>query len=142
MQQLLYIYPELPALHYNLGNLYRDNGQFGKAIVQYRESVVLKPDFIQAINNQAGLYIARADYSKALTLLKQIAAMQPDDPDIYVDIARVYATQKQTKESIVWLKTAIEKGFSNWELLQTDLHLDILKNTTDYQDFLKNLRSN
>jgi len=140
MQKLLYIYPRLPALHYNLGNLYRDNGQFDKAIDQYREAVVLKPDFIQAINNQAGLYVARADYSKALTLLKQIAAMQPYDPDIYVDIARVYATQKQTKESIVWLKTAIEKGFSNWDMLQTDRHLKLLKDTTEYQNFLTTLQ--
>ena len=140
MQKLLKIYPDIPALHYNLGNLYRENGQFDNAVLQYREALAHQPVFIQALNNLAGIYIIKKDYSTAIQLLQQIAALQPYDTDIYVDIARVYASQRQTRESIVWLKTAIDKGFCDWALLQTDRQLIVLKDTADYQDFLKSLQ--
>jgi len=139
MQQLMKAYPGIAALHYNLGNLYRTSGQYDKAIFQYREALVHRPGFIQAINNQAGIYIATSDYSKAARLLKQIAAMQPDDTDIHVDLARVYAKQGRVQASIAELQTAIEKGFCDRALLQTDPHLELLQGSTAYQNFLKNI---
>jgi tetratricopeptide (TPR) repeat protein len=142
MQKLIEIYPEVPALHYNLGNLYRGNGQLDKAISQYQAALTQQPDFIHAINNQAGIYIVKAEYSKALTLLKKIVALQPSDPEICVDIARVYAIQRQTQESILWLERAIQNGFSDGDLLLTDRHLKVVKETAEYQDLLLKLRSN
>ena len=142
MQKLIEIYPEVPALHYNLGNLYRGNGQLDKAISRYQAALKQQPDFIHAINNQAGIYIVKAEYAKALTLLKRIVALQPSDPDIYVDIARVYAIQSQTQESILWLERAIQNGFSDVGLLLTDRHLELVKETAEYQDLLLKLRSN
>lgn len=142
MHKLLEMYPDNAALHYNLGNLYKDSGQLNKAIFQYQTALVHQPDFVHAINNQAAIYIAKADYSKAITLLKQIAALQPDDPGIYVDLARVYALQRQTMETIKWLERAIQKGFDDLELLQTDRQLKLLIGTMDYQEFLLTLQKN
>ena len=74
--------------------------------------------------------------------MKKIVALQPSDPEIYVDIARVYAIQGQTQESILWLERAIQNGFSDGDLLLTDRHLKLLKETAEYQDLLLNLQSN
>ena len=136
MLELLKIYPGTPALHYNLGNLYRGSGQTDNAMAQYRMALQFKPDFIHAINNQAAIYIVRADYSKAIALLKQIAVLQPNDPGICLDIARVYARQGRARESVEWLEKAVEKGFPDRESLRKDRYLKQLDGTSAFQNFL------
>ena len=140
MQKLLKIYPGHPALHYLLGDLYRNRDQLDKALFHYREALVHQPDFVSAMRNLADLYIARQDFSKALELLKQITALQPGEPLVCIDIARIYAIQRQPGESISWLERAIKKGFANRDLLQTDRHLRLLNDTAEYQDFLNKIK--
>jgi hypothetical protein len=62
-------------------------------------------------------------------LLYNKKELQPSDPDVYYNIACIYAKQKITDISIAWHKQSIEKGFHNWELIKKDPDLANIRNT-------------
>ena len=41
--------------HFNLGNVYQENGDFEQAIGAYKRSLALKPDYVEALNNLANV---------------------------------------------------------------------------------------
>lgn len=48
--------PDVPRLHYNLGNAYAREGAYDKAIASYRMAAALKPDYIEAYANLGVAY--------------------------------------------------------------------------------------
>jgi Flp pilus assembly protein TadD len=137
MQELLRLYPNSQALYYNLGNLYRKKGELDNAISQYQKALTIQSNFIQALNNMASVYVARGEYEEALFLLMKMIKHQPQDADLYYDVARIYSRQNKVDESIDWLKRAIQMGYQDWHLLQTDKNLTNIRNTDAYKNLIK-----
>jgi tetratricopeptide (TPR) repeat protein len=137
MKKLIEIYPSLPALKYSLGNLYRNKGELDKSIICYRQALSSKPDFTQAINNLASVYVIQKDYERALPLLKKIITIDRDAADVYYVIAIIYSEQKQIENATNYLKMAVEMGFEDWKSLRTDPRLKNLRATFYYENLLK-----
>jgi len=62
---------------------------------------------------------------------------RPDSPEIYYNIACVYAKQNMVNESIVWLQQAVEKGFHDWKLLENDHDLENIRDTEYYENVIR-----
>lgn len=133
MQKLQKLFPEIPALSYNLGNLYNEQGKLEQALYHYQSALSVDPGFIQAMNNLAFIYVRRAEYEKAHGLFKKMLEIQPDSGDIYYDIACLYAKQNKVEESIHWLKKAIKKGYTNWDIIKTDKNLENVRSSSYFQ---------
>jgi hypothetical protein len=64
--------------------------------------------------------------------------IQPGNPEVYYNIACIYAKQNMTDKSIEWLKQSIEKGFNNWGLIKRDPDLANIRNTSYFIELIKN----
>jgi len=59
--------------------------------------------------------------------------------DRYYNIARIYSGKNRPEEFVRWLKKAIDRGFDNWELLQTDSDLNNIRGTAYYKEVIQNV---
>jgi tetratricopeptide (TPR) repeat protein len=131
--------PAHPVLNMLTGNIYQRNGDLDKAKKYYRKALDANPKFIQALQHLANQSMKENDLA-ATILLKNILVINPDQIDGYYNIACMYARQKQIADSIIWLTKAVDNGFNNWRLLQTDHNLDNIRGTKYYKDILKKLQ--
>jgi len=138
IQEALNNNPDDPLLHFEMGNIFLGKGEFRKAIRQFEKALSMQPQFAAAQYNLALAYAADKQYDKALTAFKKMTALQPDNANTYYNTAVLFAMQNNVEESIAWLKKAIDKGYSNWELIKTDKDLENIRNSTDYMELLKN----
>ena len=129
--------PQNPILYTKLGDVNRLMGKYDKAAAQYQKALSIQPKYIPAMYGLVLVY-SIGDYAKALDMLQRMRQIQPGNPEIYYNIARIYAKQNMTKESIGWLNQAIKKGFNNWDLLKKDPNLANIRNTAFINELLKN----
>jgi tetratricopeptide (TPR) repeat protein len=124
--------PRNTTLHYRLGNLYKRNGESDLAIDQYQKGPPFQSGFVDALDNLAMVYTLKMEYDKAISLFIKIIGLRSDPASNYYNIACIYARQNQIEESINWLKKAISKGYSKWDLIETDIDLENIKGSSYY----------
>lgn len=121
--------PQNAELYIKLGNLYRQQGEYDEAIAQYQKAISIQNESVNALYGLAVAFSQKKDYAKALEPLQNIQRLMPDNPDVHYNIACVYARQNMADESIYWLKSSVEKGFNNWNLIMTDPDLSSVRGT-------------
>ena len=136
LQKSLEDHPHDHTIHYMLGLIYQKKGMENKALPHYKEALDAKPDFINALNQIAFIFAEKDNYQKAVDTFAKIIEIQPDNADSYYNIACLYAKQKQTGESIEWLKLAFDRGFGSLNLLQNDSDLNNIRNTEEFRNIV------
>ena len=48
--------------HYNLGNIYRDLGDYARSVASYQKAITLKPDLADAHQNLAAVYLEQGEF--------------------------------------------------------------------------------
>jgi tetratricopeptide (TPR) repeat protein len=121
------------GLRCKLAELYQSKGKSKEAIGQYEKALSINPDLIQALHALAFLYGENNEFDKALSLLQKMSILNPGDPDVYYNIACVYAKEDRVKDAEEWLSKAMEKGFNNMRVMKTDPDLDNIRETDFYK---------
>ena len=140
LENKLNIDPVNPNSNLLMGNFYQRRGNFNKAERYYQKALDGNPKFVPALMHLAINQSLKGNDLYALNLLKKVVAIDPNRMDSYYNIACIYAKRKQINDSILWLTKAVDKGFNDEELLQTDHDLDNIKDTKDYKAILKKLQ--
>jgi tetratricopeptide (TPR) repeat protein len=103
----LKINPQNPMSAFQLGWLNTQFKQFKDAKSHYEKALEIQPDFLPALNNLAFLLMERPDsdkdLDKAITLAKQAATIEVDNPNILDTLGWAYYKKgdyKQAKEHI------------------------------------------
>jgi tetratricopeptide (TPR) repeat protein len=72
--------PADPSVAFDLAVAYRANRKFAEAEREFEAALKLNPQFVQAIDGLASLWIARNERPKAISRAEQYVATNPDDP--------------------------------------------------------------
>ena len=131
--------PENGMLHYQLGLLFEQHNNLKKAGQSYQQSLALQPGHFHTLNRLTMIHIKEKNYADAIALLSgPMLKIQPDNADIYYNISCLFAIQNNQEKAIEWLSRALEKGYDNWEKIKTDPDLGNVRNTSYYQNLIKN----
>lgn len=129
--------------HYYLANVLVKQEKLNEAAGQYLEALMLSPEsipvdpgMILAFRKAASDDMDSGEYDDAMTYLKRLKDLQPDDPDHYYNIACAYARQYKVEDAVYWLRQAIERGFRNRELIMKDPDLDNIRNHSYVQGIM------
>jgi tetratricopeptide (TPR) repeat protein len=128
-----------PELNTQLGIIYEKRGDLNQATLYYKKAIAKSPKFIQALNQLAAVYKKQGNSEASLDTYKEIITIEPGHIESYYNIACIYSGKNRAEESIRWLKKAIEKGFDNWKLLQTDGDLNNIRGTAYYKEVIRNV---
>ncbi|MGL5080428.1 MAG: TIGR03032 family protein [Microcoleaceae cyanobacterium] len=86
--------------HFILGNHLHTQGKLHEAVVQYRNCLTLKPDFLRAQYN-LGVVLGDLDqYPEAIELLNQVIAIEPHHAEAHNSLGYVYSKQRIVEKAI------------------------------------------
>lgn len=78
----------------------------------------------------------RNDFTATRQLYEIALATRPASPDLLYNIACMYALEGNRKEAIRTLKSSVEHGFKNFDLLKTDPDLEKLRGDPEFKKLL------
>ncbi len=114
--------------HNNLGMVAMKQNRPEDALKHFREAVKAKPDNWDARVNLGIVLSQLGRKAEAVEQYEKVVRNNPDyNPSLYYNIACYYAVEGQLEKGMSWLQGAIEHGYSNWELIQTDPDLQNLR---------------
>jgi spermidine synthase len=128
-----------PAFHYHLAILYQRKGMIAQAVAQAEKALSLQPDFIHALNFLALHYSAAGDEDQAIRFFRKMVQIKPELAGARYNIACLYSKQKKVREATDWLRSAVEKGYNNRSLIQTDPDLNNIRGSSAYQEIVSGL---
>lgn len=129
--------------HYLMGNAYSSFGQFENATSEYRQALVLKPDYTDAWNN-LGIVLNRQElYEEALSAADNATRISPNDADAWYNRGYTLGMMKRYDEEIDSYRQALalkpnlssaweNMGVSYFDLGKYDEAIGAFRNETTY----------
>ena len=101
---------------------------------------VLDGLFVGLIEQGIGLLQREKNYPHSIAPLKLATEVNPDRPGAFFYLAWAYAANRDKKKSLQSLNTAVEKGFSDADLITANKAFDSLRNEPEYQQIIARLK--
>ncbi|MEJ2163890.1 MAG: tetratricopeptide repeat protein [Desulfobacterales bacterium] len=94
------IHPNQPIYHNNLGNVYRDSGNFWQAIFCYQKALEIKPDFVEVYVNLGIAYHQIGDLDRAASTYQNAIMLKPDSAEAYYNLGNALKERGLFDEAI------------------------------------------
>lgn len=101
---------------------------------------VLDGLFVRLIEQGSSLLQTEKNYPESIKPLKLATEVNPDRPGAFFYLAWAYAANRDKKKSLQFLKTAVEKGFSDAAMITGNSAFDALRNDPEYQQIMARLK--
>jgi tetratricopeptide (TPR) repeat protein len=122
---------------YQLGNQNQYLGRHEESEKYFLKSLELDP---LNYNYYVGLgytYIRTGKYDKSKEAFLKSIDLAPEVSFNYYNMACLYSLQGMNDESLEWLGKALEKGFDNFDHLETDADMENARGTQEFKELLK-----
>ena len=118
LEALGYITPESPDAYNNLGQRYQEQGQYDKAIEQFKKALAVNPNFPSALNNIAVCYGKIKQYALAEEALKKAISLKKDDVYAMNNLAIMYMETGNLGKAVEYGEMAVrtEPNYANGHL--------------------------
>jgi len=116
-----------PALeHVQQGTVYREQGEFDKAIAEYTKAIELDPDLAIAYNNRGCAYSWKKDYENAIADLSKAIELDPMQASAYMNRALLYIANSEGHKAISDLEKVIQLAQDPWMAQRAEQALEVL----------------
>ena len=106
-QQTVRHVPWNDGARYNLGNALANQGQFTEAILQYRQALELKADYVEAHNNLGNALARQGHLAEAIAHYHEALKLKPAHPQARNNLGAVLASQGRLAEAIEQYRQAV-----------------------------------
>lgn len=119
----------------NLGDIAMRLGKTGEAERRFQKVIELDPQYSLAYFSLGELFLANNEIGKSKKWFKDYVALKPNTPEGYFQLAIV--SVQRSEESLLYLKTALQKGFKDYERLKNEARFASLHSMTEYKKLVK-----
>jgi tetratricopeptide (TPR) repeat protein len=106
-QRTLRYAPYSWRVHYNFGNAYFKKGLYEKAMGEYMEAIMLRPDYVKAHYNLGDTYYEKGLYNEAINEFKKAIKLKPDHFKAHCNLGNSYYSIGLFDEAIREYKGAL-----------------------------------
>jgi tetratricopeptide (TPR) repeat protein len=108
---------------YERARYFQTIGRLKEAQKLYKQTLILEPDNVYALNNLGVIYIQQRNYSKAQNSFESAIRLKSEYVDPYYNLACLYSFKGKTVKSLENLKKAIslDKSAKEWARMDKDL---------------------
>ncbi len=93
IQEAIRLDPKSPAFYNSLGNIYKNQKQWDKAIEAYYQAIELNPSNSTALNNLGNLLYAQGKWVDAIQHYQTALKFKPDSADTYCNLGLAFKMQ-------------------------------------------------
>jgi len=104
----LAMFPNFIESHYNIANVYMNNGMIDDAIKEYDAVLSLDPKFTAAINNLANIYYSKKDFEKCRDLYIDSVKYNPTGVESMYNLGATYLMLKQYDKAAEEFRKVLE----------------------------------
>jgi predicted Zn-dependent protease len=128
-----------PIFHYNEGNKFLTKGDWKEAVGNYKMALHHDPDLNAVYINMSNAYLKGQQYEEAKKTLDTFKVKSPENPHLHYNLACYYSLTHQEAASLEALQKSIHLGYKNPDEAQSDPDLANLRQTTEFQQWVKTL---
>ena len=99
--------PSVPNLHYSLGHLLWKNLNVPDARLEFEAELAINPQHAGALHDLGNTYLLAHQPDRALQYLIRALAIEPDNPDIHLDLGTAYSQLRQFEKAEAEYKIAM-----------------------------------
>jgi tetratricopeptide (TPR) repeat protein len=112
LEAYLAIDPNHPSLQYNLAQLHHLAGRTARALPRAWEAAALKPDYRDALDALASLYLETEDFESAILVYADALILSPEDPTSWYNsaCARFAAGDRAAAETELLRAVELDRG--------------------------------
>jgi serine/threonine protein kinase/Tfp pilus assembly protein PilF len=108
LKQMANKYPKEKRVHYYLASYYDGKKSYYKAIEEFNKALELDPNYGEAINQLAYLYVDMGNFEKAIEYFRSYASASPGDANPFDSIGDLYFQMGRLDEAMAKYKEALE----------------------------------
>ena len=116
-------YPDHPFGYASLASYYMSIGEWEKAVENYDKSIAMDPIFYEGYNNKGYILIQTGAIDEGMNNLKQCIIINPQYPNVYVNLGLGYLRLKKYELAITKFEKAIELGYEDLSVCYFNLGL-------------------
>lgn len=154
-QQAVRINSKYPEAINNLGTIFYAKKQYGKAAKYYKRALKLSPDSASIYSNLGTAYFARKKYKEALEAYDTALRIDPEifehhssygvllqessvteRAKFHYYLAKTYAKAGQNERALLYIRKALEEGFSERKKLMEDPEFAGMRDTPEFKELL------
>lgn len=106
----------------------------------YRREIARKPSNLAALAELGQVLTELRRYEEGLGVDRQLARLAPDNPVVQYNLACSLALTGRTEEAFDTLEAAIAAGYDDWEHLEADSDLSLLRGDERFERIVHKLR--
>ena len=129
----------MAIFHYNEGNKFLSKGDWKEAVGNYKMALHHDKTLNEVYINMSSAYLKGQEYEEVKKTLDTLKAQDPKNPHLYYNLACYYSLTHQEKASLEALQQSIRLGYKNRKDAQTDPDLANLRQTPEFQQWVKTL---
>ena len=105
--------PDMPLIHYSLGNAYSSRGRHDMAIARFKRAIKLKPAVSEAYHALGNEYAKKGQYELSLREFQNAVRMDPNNSWAYNNMGNVYIIMRDIDMAVSAFKKAIKSDPEN-----------------------------
>jgi tetratricopeptide (TPR) repeat protein len=108
--------------------------------IRFFETVLRRnPRYAQVVELLGGLYTRQGRIAEGLKMDRKLVKLQPDNATAHYNLACSLALSKRKTDALRELQKAVRLGYRDFDWMQQDPDLDVLKRHPDFQALLQTL---
>lgn len=107
VQQAINLAPLNSVYSFNLGNIYRDQGNVQSAETAYLNAISVEPDNAEYFYVLADMLDSTGQGARAVEYYKRATELEPDDAGIHLDLGACYQGQNQMDAAVLQYQAAL-----------------------------------
>lgn len=101
-------YPNEPTTYLNRALVYKDKGEYDRAIADYTEALSINPNYIEAYNRRGNAYSYKGEFDKAIADYNRALKMDSEYVEAYYRRGNVYYDKGEYNKAIADYTQALE----------------------------------
>lgn len=109
--------------------------------IRFYESVLRRnPNYANVVELLGGLYTRQGRVADGLRMDRKLVKLQPDNATAHYNLACSLALSKRMSDALRELQQAVKLGYGDFDWMQQDPDLELLKHHPEFQSLLRALK--
>ena len=109
--------------------------------IRFFESVLRRdPNYASVVELLGGLYTRQGRVADGLRMDRKLVKLQPKNATAHYNLACSLALSKRKTAALHELRQAVKLGYADFDWMQQDPDLDVLKHHPEFQSLLQTLK--